>query len=69
MASQSDKLVEGVKKRIGNEPWFKGVCMDGLTDDMTLAEAIDHATSETIYWDSPYLAGPKDVFQTSEEKK
>ena len=55
----SDKLVKGVKARIGNEPWFRGVCFDGLDDAMTLEQAIDHATTETIYWDSPYLAKPE----------
>lgn len=46
-----DLICNGVKKRLGKEPWFGGVCLDGITDDMTLEEAVEHAVDETIYWD------------------
>lgn len=45
-----------VREMIGNEPWFRGVCMDGIDsyfDERDLAGAIRHCHDETIYHDRP----------------
>lgn len=52
-----DLIVDGVKKRIGDQPWFQGVLLSTIKYGMELGEAIDSATRETIFRDSPYLSG------------
>jgi hypothetical protein len=49
-----ERVIVGVKARIGNEPWFSGVCMDNVDDIFPdLTEAIEVALMDTMYWDAP----------------
>lgn len=55
-----DKVVEKVKEMIGNESWFRGVCMDDIESFIIngdLKGAVNHAYNQTLYWDGEYNFG------------
>lgn len=42
-----------VRKELGQEPWFRGVCVDSFDPARTLEENFEQAKYDTIYWDAP----------------
>jgi hypothetical protein len=46
-------VVSEVRAIYGNEPWFKGVCLDGVREfwPYRFDEAVEHAANQTFYWD------------------
>lgn len=50
-------VVNAVTAKIGNNRWFRGVCLDGIDEyfkRQDLQGAIDNARDQTVYFDAPY---------------
>ena len=50
-----DAVCAEVEKKIGKEPWFRGVCVDGLVEyfPRKFRCAVDYAYMNTSYHDAP----------------
>ena len=48
------RVTAAVRAKLGDAPWFRGVCLDGIdeyADDFD--EAVANACGTTMYWDAP----------------
>ena len=53
--SFKERVVDAVKERLKDKPWYQGVCLDTIKDfrEDQFDEAVNSCTNETIYWDAP----------------
>lgn len=52
------KVMELVKSRLQDKPWYRGVCLDSIDGSFdagySVEKAAEVAETETIIWDGPW---------------
>jgi hypothetical protein len=60
LTEKQQRLIKRVKDELKDEPWFKGVCLDNLPEDLDIDRDgeepwVTQLIMDTFYWDSDIL--------------